>query len=100
MEIRWRPALAIRFTFGSTTKRIVQTSIYPLVLFVSLYEAMALPVIELVRGIENHRFLAGLLLGSVSGAIATTTVILLYNVLCRSFPNVRLHLIVESEGEG
>lgn len=90
---QWR-ALAIRFTFGSESGRIVRTSIWPLVVFVSFYEALALPVIELVREIDHYRFLAGLFLGSVAGAMATTIVILTYNVVSRFFPRVRLHLIV------
>lgn len=90
-------ALAIRFTLGSVTERIVRTSIWPLVVFVSLYETIALPVIELIREVEHYRFLAGLLLGSAAGALATVIVIVIYNVLSRSFPRVRLHLIVERE---
>jgi hypothetical protein len=90
-------ALAIRFTLGSVTERVVRTSIWPLVVFVSLYEAIALPVIELVRQIEHYRFLAGLFLGSVAGATATAVVIVIYNVVSRSYPGVRLHLIVEPD---
>jgi hypothetical protein len=94
--IRWR-ALAIRFTFGSASGRIVRTSIWQLVGFVSLYEALALPVIELLREVEHYRFLAGLLLGSVAGGMATAIVILTYNLLSPSFPRVRLHLVVQWE---
>lgn len=93
---RWK-ALAVRFTLGSVTERIVRTSVWPLVVFVSLYEAIALPVIEWVREVEHYRFLAGLLLGSVAGAVATAIVILTYNLLSPSFPGVRLHLVVQRE---
>jgi len=93
---RWR-VFAIRFTFGSESGRIVRTSIWPLVVFVSIYEAIALPVIEVVRGVEHYRFLAGLLLGSVAGATATAIVILAYNLLSRSFPRARLYFIVEPD---
>ena len=94
--IRWK-ALAIRFTFGSGSGRIVGTSIWPVVVFVSLYEAIALPVIEFVREVEHYRFLAGLLLGSVAGAMATAIVILAYNVLSRSFPRAKLQLVIDPE---
>lgn len=96
-SVVWQPALSIKYTFASQTRRIVRTSIWPVVVFVSLYEAMALPIIELVREIEHYRFLAGLLLGAISGAVATAIVISLYNIVSRFFPSARLYLVVEPE---
>jgi hypothetical protein len=96
-SVAWQPALSLMYTLGSETWRIVRPSIWPVVAFVSLYEAIALPIIELVREIEHYRFLAGLLLGSISGAVATAIVISLYNILSRSFPGMRLYLIAETK---
>lgn len=93
-SVGWQPALSVRYTFGSETRRIVRTSIWPVVAFVSLYEAIALPIIEIVREIEHYRFLAGLLLGATSGAVATAIVVSLYNAVSRSFPGARLYLDV------
>jgi len=89
------PALSIKVSIGGKSKRIARTSIWPLVVFASLFEALALPAIELVRDFEHTRFLAGLFLGSVAGAGATAIVVLTYNTLSRSFPEARLHFIVE-----
>jgi hypothetical protein len=96
-SVVWQPALSVRYTLGSKSWRIVRTSIWTVVVFVSLYEAIALPIIEILREIEHYRFLAGLLLGSVSGAVATAIVIALYYFLSRSFPATRLYLVVESK---
>jgi hypothetical protein len=68
-----------------------------LVIFLSLYEALALPVIELIRGFQQHRLLAGFLLGLASGASATACVVLIYNQLSRRFAGARLFFIVESQ---
>lgn len=96
---RWWPASAITLSYGGQTWRIARTAMLPLVALVSLYEAIALPIIELVREVEHHRFAAGLFLGSVSGAAATAVVVLIYNTLSRRLPAMRFHLIVEPDAK-
>ena len=96
-SVRLSPLLAVSFSSGSATSRIVGTAIWPLVLFLALYETLALPVIELIREFQHYRFLAGLLLGLAAGAMATACVVLIYNPLSRRFAGARLYLIVESQ---
>ena len=96
-SVRLWPCLAVSFSSGAVTNRIVGTAIWPLVIFLSLYEALALPVIELIRGFQQHRFLAGLLLGLASGAMATACVVLIYNQLSRRFSGARLFFIIEHQ---
>lgn len=95
--VTWWPAFSIRFTVGALTNRVVRASIWPLVAFVSLYEAIALPIIETIRDFEQHRLVAGLVLGAASGAIATTVVVLIYNILSSRLPSLRLELVVEPD---
>jgi hypothetical protein len=96
-SVRASPSLAVSFSSGAATRRIVGTAIWPLVIFLALYEALALPVIELIREFQHYRFLVGLLLGLASGAMATACVVLGYNQLSRRFPAARLFFIVESQ---
>ena len=95
--VRWAPALAVRFTWSGASSRISRISIWPCAVFLAVYEALALPVIESVRAVEDYRPLAGLLLGLAAGAMATTIVIATYNVLSRMYPGGRLYLVVEPE---
>lgn len=88
--------LSLTYSLGERSQRILAASIVPVVVLASLYEAIALPIIELVRDIEHYRFLAGLLLGAVSGALATACAVALYNSLARVYPGGRLFLTVEN----
>lgn len=92
--VRWWPAAAVTFSADGATMRVVETSVVTLVVSVALFEAIALPFIELVRQVETYRFAAGLMLGTIAGALASTAVISLYNTLARLFPRCRLFFAV------
>jgi hypothetical protein len=95
--VRKVPALAIEFTWQRSVQRIVDTSMWPPVVYLAVYEAIALPIIEIVRNVDQYRFLAGLLLGLSAGALAGAVVVAIYNALSRSCLRTRLALIVERE---
>ncbi len=89
------PWLSVRFRWGEKTWRIVATSIWVPVVLLSLYEAVALPIIEQIRGVEENLFLAGLGYGLAAGALAGLCVVALYNLMSRRFPHLRLALDLE-----
>ncbi len=95
VSVRLVPWLSVRLAWGGDKWRIEGAAIWPPVVLLSLYEAIALPIIELVRGIENDRFLAGLGLGLVAGAVATTVVVTLYNAVVRRLPGGTLSFNLE-----
>lgn len=92
-------ASAITLSYDGNTKRITQASMLLLAILISLYEAIALSIIEVVREVEHNRFAAGMSLGSVSGQVPTTAAVLIYNTLSDWFPGKRLHVIVEPEAK-
>jgi len=87
--------VAVDFTWGVASMRVVKASTWVLVVYLAVYEAIALPIIEVVREVEQYRFFAGLGLGLLAGALACAAVIAIYNALSRSFPQTRLTFVVE-----
>jgi hypothetical protein len=89
------PWLSMSFSSGEETYRILGIAILPAVVVISLYEAIALPIIEFIRIFENYRWLAGLSLGLISGAFATTIIILVYNSLSNKLSWLKAAIVLE-----
>lgn len=90
------PQLAVVVLSGGKTHTVRGGTILPAVIYLSLYEAIALPIIEQIRRFEQYRMLAGFLLGVVSGVIAAVCVISIYNALAKRVSWLRLGAELEN----
>lgn len=75
------PWLSIAVVIGQDNYKFLGISVLPTVILISLYEAMALPIIELFKNFQNYKWQSGLILGILAGASAIALVILCYNYL-------------------
>ena len=73
------PFLSISFSWGKKIFRLLKISMLPAVIFLSLYEAAALPIIELLRNVDAHRWFYGFLLGFTAGGVGTSLIVFIYN---------------------
>ncbi|MCB1489193.1 MAG: hypothetical protein KDJ88_17270 [Bauldia sp.] len=100
LAVRMVPVLSVRLTLGADRWQVAAVGIWTPVVLLSLYEAVALPVIEQVRQVEDYRLLAGLGLGLLAGALAATCVVAIYNGLSRVLPQARLCFLLVGEDGG
>lgn len=89
------PWLSITVAIGEDNYKFLGLSVLPAVIFISLYEAMALPVIELFKKFQNYKWQAGLFFGILAGAFASAIVILCYNYLSNRAPGFKVGIQLE-----
>ncbi|MFC1500908.1 hypothetical protein ACFL58_00455 [Elusimicrobiota bacterium] len=92
---RLMPWLSVKLVFGKDEYRFLGVTVLPAVVFISLYEAIALPIIELFRNFENYQWQSGLFLGVTAGAFAITLVIICYNNLALHYSGLKASISLE-----
>jgi len=90
---RWR-WISMALAYDSQFYRVLSVSILPAAFFLAIYEALALPLIELISSFAD-RWYAGLLLGALAGGVGAMGVVLLYAGLSRFTPKLRLRVCLQ-----
>ncbi|MEI6809456.1 MAG: hypothetical protein WCN95_12105 [bacterium] len=90
------PILAVVVLSGGSTHTVRGGAVLPAVIYLALYEGIALPIIEQIRGFPHYRMLVGLGLGLAAGAIAAVCVISIYNTLAKRVSWLKLGAELEN----
>lgn len=93
MAVRWS-WMSVVFMHDGRTYRVESASIISAAIFLAIYEALALPVIESISNFADIWY-SGLVLGALGGGAGATGVVLLYTWASRLTPHLRLHICLQ-----
>ena len=88
--MRWS-WMSLTFMLDGRMHRVQRISMLSAAFFLAIYEALALPLIELISSFADMWY-AGLLLGALAGGVGAMGVVLLYAGLSRLTPQLRLRV--------
>jgi len=91
--LRWS-WMSLTFMLDGRMHRVQRVSIVSAAFFLAIYEALALPLIELISSFADMWY-AGLLLGALAGGMGAMGVVLLYAGLSRLTPKLRLRVCLQ-----
>ncbi len=86
--------MSLTFMLDGRLHRVQRVSILSAAFFLAIYEALALPLIELISRFAEMWY-AGLLLGALAGGVGAMGVVLLYAGLSRLTPKLRLRFCLQ-----
>jgi len=91
--VRWS-WMSVTFMLDGRMHGLQRVSILSAAFFLAIYEALALPLIELISSFADMWY-AGLLLGALAGGGGAMGVVLLYAGLSRFTPKLRLRVCLQ-----